>query len=116
MGESAIPLILEKIAAGQQGLWWILLETITGARPDEGITPIEGTKGWVGMDVPTVHAACSGGGGNTATCRKKSRTTTAWRNEGTECRRLQNQGLGAVNDNFRAEMMQEAISPSRPPL
>lgn len=57
MGESAIPLILEKIAAGQQGLWWILLETITGARPDEGITPIEGTKGWVGMDVPTVHAA-----------------------------------------------------------
>lgn len=57
MGEEALPLILQKIEAGESGQWWMLLERITGVRLTAGVTPIPEVPGWVRTDVATLKAA-----------------------------------------------------------
>ena len=57
MGEDALPHIFRKLAGGESGLWWMLLERITGTTLDEGVTPVEGVPGWVKTDVETLEAA-----------------------------------------------------------
>ena len=51
MGGEALPLIFRKLERGEHGLRWMLLERITGTRLTEGVTPIEGIRGWVKTEV-----------------------------------------------------------------
>ena len=57
MGEDAMPHIFRKMENGENGLWWLLLERITGTRLTQGVEPVPGVRGWVKTDVPTLKAA-----------------------------------------------------------
>ena len=57
MGQDALPFIFEKLAEDKNGLWWLLLEEITGTKLTDGVTPIPNVPGWVKTDVPTLKAA-----------------------------------------------------------
>ena len=57
MGGEALPFIFRKLERGEHGLWWMLLERITGTRLTDGVTPIEGVPGWVKTDAGALNEA-----------------------------------------------------------